>query len=180
MEFVHRLGWLMAVMAGLMGCRSLPTIDSEPEESPASTTQKLPDSPASSPMPSPSVQEPDPGAILNAVHRQVQPLGLCQFSFDRGASKEFSEVYAVGDSQYLVQMLCFMAAYQGNYEFVRVEAAGPEFNVFPLDLELAGYPTFDGDRLVLSNTYKFTGAGVCVEETEHQWDGTQLQLLKSQ
>ena len=48
------------------------------------------------------------------------------------------------------------------------------------DTHLVGYPTFDPNSSIIHNTYKFNGAGVCLEETQHYWDGYSVRLLSAE
>lgn len=120
-----------------------------------------------------------------AVSAQTE-IGLCEGTDNLSENLEDSEVYA-RDTEYLVKVLCFQAAYQGNYEFVYANTADGAFDTTAEDsLEftrantyLAGYPTFDPATSIISNSYKFIGAGTCFESTQHYWDGYALRLVSS-
>ncbi|MCM1983132.1 DUF1176 domain-containing protein [Lyngbya confervoides] len=117
--------------------------------------------------------------LTQVIDRQAD-LGLCQFSFDPQASRAYSQVYEGSNGVYLVQLLCFQAAYQGNYEFVRVDALSSPLEIRPLGLELVGYPTYDPETQILRNSYKYNGPGSCLEETTHRWDGDRLILVEQE
>lgn len=117
--------------------------------------------------------------IFDAVIKEQTELGLCADGDDLSQNLEASEVYARGETEYLVSVLCFQAAYQGNYEFVSVSTATTPFELSRANMSLAGYPTFDPATSILSNSYKFIGAGTCFESTQHYWDGYALRLVSS-
>ena len=127
-----------------------------------------------------SRQEQLQAKILNQVVAQHQSLGICKDSFNLEQSKVESKLYPTADNQYLVQILCFQAAYQGNYAFAIADLDQDQVSLTPLNLSLAGYPSYDPNIQILSNSYKFRGIGDCIENTEHRWTGHDLQLLTSE
>lgn len=123
------------------------------------------------------------GAMKASIYQQITTersrLNLCADEDELTSRLDDIRVYGQDDSLFLVQVLCFNAAYQGVYEFVSVD-----FNQYPPTLDkanvtLVGYPYFDPDTNVISNSYKFTGAGTCYETSEHYWDGYSVQLIYS-
>ncbi|MEB3226089.1 MAG: DUF1176 domain-containing protein [Synechococcus sp.] len=113
--------------------------------------------------------------IFQQVVAQQSPLGLCAETENLAANLDSSDVYQWGEDQYLVSVQCFMATYQGAYEFVYVDGE----TLTHSRLGLAGFPTFDPQTNLLSNSYKFNGAGSCFEETRYSWDGYSLQLVSA-
>lgn len=118
--------------------------------------------------------------ILNEVISRQKSLQVCNFEFDSEAARKSSQVYTNDRGQHLVQLLCFMAAYQGAFTFLEVDTTQPELKITPLELELAGFPQFDPKTKILSNAYKLTGAGTCIQETQHYWNGDGFRLISSQ
>lgn len=118
--------------------------------------------------------------ILNEVFSKQSELGVCLDTFNLEQSKNGSKLHKTGPDQYLVQLLCFQAAYQGNYAFLTVDQSQNKTAIMPLSLTLAGYPIFDPETRIVSNDYKFRGIGDCVETTEYRWTGNDLVLLTSQ
>lgn len=123
---------------------------------------------------------PDPAIILKEVINRQKSLQVCKFEFDPKAAQEWSKVYTGDQGKHLVQLLCFMAAYQGAFTFLQVDSNQPELKIEPLGLELAGFPDFDPKTKILSNAYKLTGAGSCVQETQYYWNNDQLTLISSE
>jgi hypothetical protein len=126
-----------------------------------------------------SAMSPGNGVILNEVFAKQSALGVCQDTFNLEQSKNGSKLYHTGPDQYLVQLLCFQAAYQGNYAFLTVDRSQVSTNIIPLELGLAGSPNFDPETRILSNGYKFRGIGDCIESTEHRWTGDDFVLLSA-
>ncbi|MBV5260777.1 DUF1176 domain-containing protein [Synechococcus moorigangaii CMS01] len=139
------------------------------------------------PEPAPAVTTPPPGAIAQVVTgtkkadifqrvvAQQANLDLCADGDNLAANLEGTTVYHQGEDQYLVSVLCFMAAYQGAYEFVYVNGE----TLTHSRIALAGFPTFDPETSLLSNAYKFNGAGSCFEESQYYWDGYSLRLVSA-
>ncbi|WP_414552334.1 DUF1176 domain-containing protein [Anabaena sp. CCY 0017] len=123
---------------------------------------------------------PKSKALLNEIISRQKNLQVCTFNFDAEAALEYSQVYTNDNGQHLVQLLCYMAAYQGAFNFLEVDTTQPEMKITPLELEIAGFPDFDPKTKILSNAYKFIGAGTCIQETQHYWDGNGLRLISSQ
>ncbi|MGB2926872.1 MAG: DUF1176 domain-containing protein [Limnothrix sp.] len=131
------------------------------------------------------VEGEEKAKIFDEVLNARTEIGLCADGDDLSENLEYSEVYA-RDTEYLVQVLCFQAAYQGNYEFVHLNTVEVPFNTTEAPFEiskakmyLAGYPTFDPATGIISNSYKLIGAGTCFESSQHYWDGYSLQLISS-
>ena len=125
------------------------------------------------------ITKPEASKILNHIWAERENLGLCEFSFNAEQAKQWSKVYPVAENEYLAQVLCFNGAYQGSFEFARVDASNDTIAVEPLSFTLAGFPSYDPETQILSNGYKFRGIGDCLELTEHRWVGNDLMLLTS-
>lgn len=124
-----------------------------------------------------------------------QKFGLCGDHMDVGTSQSNSEVYQVGDQKYLVQLLCFMAAYQGSYQYVLYESSVNGIQVVPLSLsmfqtddsgqlvrqdieQVGGLPTFDPGTQKLTIFTKARGVGDCGSYAQYQWKGNEFELLE--
>lgn len=117
--------------------------------------------------------------IFNEVLERQTELELCEDGDDLRQNLEQSDVYVRDETQYLVRVLCFNAAYQGNYEFVSVNTAQTPWEMRHADFDLVGYPTFDPKSSILTNSYKFNGVGTCLETSSYYWDGYALRLVSS-
>ncbi|WP_414521329.1 hypothetical protein [Umezakia ovalisporum] len=168
---------LTAIIAfSLMSCASL-------SSSNTSTSVPKQDNSNSVGFPESSVadqNQPSSEFILNEVISRQKNLQVCNFEFNPEAAKKLSQVYPGGINKYLVQLLCFMAAYQGAFTFLEVDTSEQELKIKSLKLEMAGLPAYEPKTKILSNTYKLVGAGTCIQETQHYWSGDQLRLVSSQ
>ncbi len=171
---------LTAIIASsLMSCASLSGSNSSDSVSKADTNNTVNSSPIK-PILLPDSSQPSSETILNEVINRQKSLQVCDFEFNAEAAREFSQVYTGENNQHLVQLLCFMAAYQGAFTFLEVNTSSPEMEIKSLELELAGFPEYDPKTNIVSNAYKLTGAGSCIQETEHYWSGDALKLMRSE
>ncbi|AFY37452.1 hypothetical protein Lepto7376_1082 [[Leptolyngbya] sp. PCC 7376] len=168
------------------------SVTSTPEPTPEAVSPNLAVSPTEGAEPLARITEGEEKArIFNEVMNVQTDIGLCEGIENLSDNFEYSEVYAskiyVNETQYLVKILCFNAAYQGSYELVHANTEEVAFYTIEEETlgfsrdstSFAGYPTFDPVTSILSNSYKFNGAGSCVESTQHYWDGRSLKLISS-
>ncbi|NJN23924.1 MAG: hypothetical protein HC810_05405 [Acaryochloridaceae cyanobacterium RL_2_7] len=103
-----------------------------------------------------TIPDTEQNKILNHIWAEREKLGLCEFSFNAEQSKQWSKVYLSAKHEYLAQVLCFNGAYQGAFEFARVDTSNGAIQVEPLSFNLAGFPSYDPNTKVLSNGYKIS------------------------
>ena len=132
--------------------------------------------------------------ILDNFYTQAETLGACPDYFDLEASKNASATYSVNDNDAVVEVLCFLAAYQGAYEYWLYQAteSGGEFTRLSFDSytagesggysqiqvqELGGLPTYDPAQETLTVFTKYRGLGDCGSYSEYQWQGTGFELV---
>lgn len=142
-----------------------------------------------------SVQPTSPQAVLADLYNRQAELGICPDGFDAEASPNGSFVYPVGDNQYLVQMMCFMAAYQGSYEYLiyTKTADGPQVKALKLarfqtdehgqlsrleEQQVGGLPEYEPGKQQLTMFTKFSGMGTCGSLATYQLQGDQFQLVE--
>ena len=174
----------------------------EPVSSPAAPVSDRPtesDAESDRPAPASSPAAPSPAAPPPAVTEVPSmlfdnaDLGVCTDFLDEEVAREQSQIYALNSEQYLVEVLCFMAAYQGSYEYwlyePGTEAIAPlSFQVFYEDGEgawqsvqtqpLAGLPTYDPAQQELTLFTKYRGAGDCGSYANYQWQGSSFELVE--
>ncbi len=136
-----------------------------------------------------------PQAVLADLYDRQGELGICSDGFDAEASPNGSIVYPVGDNQYLVQMMCFMAAYQGSYEYLiyTKTADGPQVKALKLarfqpdengqlsrleEQQVGGLPEYEPGKQQLTMLTKFSGMGTCGSLATYQLQGDQFQLVE--
>ncbi|MGK7928587.1 MAG: DUF1176 domain-containing protein [Spirulina sp.] len=132
--------------------------------------------------------------FLEQLYDRQEKLQLCEFEFDRERSREVSQIYRVGEQKYVVELLCFMAAYQGNYEYYLIETKNSRLDIHPLMItvfnpnssgewtreenrDIAGLPSFDAETRILTLYSKGNGVGTCGSLARYEFDGEKFQLV---
>jgi hypothetical protein len=129
--------------------------------------------------------------ILRYFDRNRAKLGVCKDNFTPSDSPEV-EVIPVGDRRYLVQYRCYMAAYQGSYEFYlysatprvqvqpltlrRYQEEGPEKGTWTQDRAIGGLTYFDAPQQQLSIFSKARGLSDCGSFSRYKLEGNTLKL----
>jgi hypothetical protein len=132
---------------------------------------------------------------LQYVLQNRESLGICKDNFRPSGGKGMgSKAFKITDKKYLVQIQCFLAAYQGNFEYILWidEAQKPrvislEFDVFqepkqgekPLRItekSIAGLPRFNVRSQTLTNFTKFRGVGDCGSSALYKLEGDRMVL----
>ncbi len=91
--------------------------------------------------------------IIKIIYSQQKTLNLCNQERDNKLSKNSANIYRLNNQTYLVEILCFFGAYQGNYQYILFDKASSEIRVID-------FTTFDSnisDNLRLTNTNTLTG-----------------------
>lgn len=128
--------------------------------------------------------------ILNEVQQQRQTLSLCNQEKDQALSDNATQIYALNNNQYLVEILCFLGAYQGNYEYLLANKSAkklqkidfPTFTSHEQSLKLSNTSTivgtteFDPLNQVLIVQSKARGLGDCGSYVEYQWQNSGFEL----
>ena len=90
--------------------------------------------------------------ITTQIHQQQSSLNSCNQERDQALSQDSITIYSLDESQYLVEILCFLGAYQGNYQYLLGTKGENEF-------QKVNFVTFrlESDELKLSNTFTLVG-----------------------
>ncbi len=161
----------------------------KPSAAPSSTPSGLP-----SPVPSNDAKIPS-AAVLQHIYENVELLGVCDGDLDRDMSQEVSAVYPVSDRQYLVELLCFMGAYQGSYEYLLYRSTPTSAEVSPLKLDrfepndagklakintraVSGLPSYNPEQKTLTMVTQYRGLADCGSMAQYQWQGDNFELLE--
>ena len=133
---------------------------------------------------------------LQYVLQNRESLGICKDNFrsEDGQRGMGSKAFQISDKKYLVQIQCFLAAYQGNFEYVLwiEEAQKPrvvslEFDSFQepktgekpqriTDRSIAGLPRFNLRSQTLTNFTKFRGVGDCASSALYKLEVDRMVL----
>lgn len=128
--------------------------------------------------------------IVTKIYNKQQSLGLCNGERDQALSQDSLKIYLLNENQYLVEILCFLGAYQGNYQYLLYnpmdstmeKISFPIFQDNPQNLQLTntftlnGMPEFDEMEKTLSLQAKSRGLGDCGSFAVYQWEGEKFTL----
>lgn len=135
-------------------------------------------------------------AVLDTLLKNSKKVGFCQDSLDLEAAKRASEVYKLENQKYFVVLQCFLAAYQGNYEFLIVNqksaAKKPVTKLTVTEFRenqagkvekvesssIGGLPIYDPKQRVLVINSKYRGLGDCRSQAKYKVQNTGLKLLE--
>ncbi len=132
--------------------------------------------------------------ILSDIYTKPNPQEICQGEIDQNLSQEMSVVYPIGNHQYLVELLCFMGAYQGNYEYILYEPNSQE-DIKSLTLEtfdtdklgkitknhtelITGIPDYNSAEQTLTVFTKYRGLGDCGSFAKYKFSGKTFQIIE--
>lgn len=153
-----------------------------PEEEPSSLSL-----PKEDPLAKPAIKNHNSGELLDSIYTQGSKLNLCDGNLDQSLSQDLSQIYDVGNNTYVAEVLCFMAAYQGNYEYVLYK--DNQFKRLPLKMfdekgqelnvkNVAGLPTYDPGSKTLEVVTKGRGLGDCGSLAQYKFDGNEFKLME--
>jgi len=145
-----------------------------------------------SPISSPQKSKDD---ILKIVYSKEQEIQLCDGQLDQAVSSESSSVYPLNNQDYLVEVLCFMGAYQGNYEYILYQNKDNNLTIKPLLFKsftvdnqgefnsnsvksLAGISNYNSEKKILNIYTKDRGLGDCGSTSQYQWKNDQFELIE--
>ncbi|MEM9216141.1 MAG: DUF1176 domain-containing protein [Cyanobacteria bacterium P01_F01_bin.150] len=132
--------------------------------------------------------------VLAEFYNQADALEVCPEHFDTEISQRSSFAYTVNGDDAIVEIQCFLAAYQGAYEywFYQTTESGGEFMPLSFDTytksesgelsriqmrELGGLPTYDPAKETLTIFTKYRGLSDCGSYSEYQWQGSEFELV---
>jgi len=145
-----------------------------------------------------SANSPDKSATapLDYVLQRRQELGICQDEFRPNDTTKGmgSRAFKISDKKYIVQIQCFLAAYQGAFEYVLWLDDSPQPKAIPLQFDsfqepsdgqkpkkitnraIAGIPRVNVRSQTITNFTKFRGLGDCGSSALYKLDGDRLVL----
>ncbi|WP_236612519.1 DUF1176 domain-containing protein [Picosynechococcus sp. NKBG15041c] len=132
--------------------------------------------------------------IIPELIENQTSLGLCpEFRFDAELTEAASNVYRVGENDYLVHLVCGSSAYQllQDYFLYQKTTAQPDLTPLPVtyfyqnangeltqetDTIMAGYSEYDPATKTISIFTKARGLGDCGSLGFYKFTGTELRL----
>ncbi|WP_099240063.1 DUF1176 domain-containing protein [Synechococcus sp. BDU 130192] len=133
-------------------------------------------------------------AIIPELMENREELGLCQeFRFESELTEAASNVYRVGEDEYLVHLVCGSTAYQLLQNYFLYRRDEDQFDLTPLpityfyqdtdqqliketEVTRAGYSEYDPSSQTISIFTKGRGLGDCGSLGFYQFTGTDLSL----
>lgn len=157
------------------------------------TLEALPAS-ATSPVKPPTTNETQ---AVRQFLRNSQRFKVCADSLDMTTAQRASRAYRVNDQTYFVVVQCFLAAYQGNYEFFLYSPNAKGSQVKRLTIteftegpkgkpsrvespSIGGLPTFDPKQRILTVQTKYRGVGDCGSTGRYRLENNALKVLNFQ
>lgn len=132
---------------------------------------------------------------LQYVLQNRENLGVCKDNFRAEDGRGMgSKAFQITDKKYLVQIQCFLAAYQGSFEYVLWIDEAPKPRAIPLEFDsfqepeagkkpkritdraLAGLPRFNVRSQTLTNFTKFRGPADCGSSALYKLEGDRMVL----
>lgn len=133
--------------------------------------------------------------ILTDIYEQKNNFQLCQGDIDQSISRDSSSVYRLKENQYLVEILCFLGAYQGNYQYFFYQLNDANSPINPLSFQefrqnksndfrvkssvnIGGIPDYHQENKILTIYTKGRGLADCGSFAKYQWQDAQFELLE--
>lgn len=133
--------------------------------------------------------------LLQEVNQALIKLNACEGQIDVSISDKNSSMYPINKKQYLVEFLCFLGAYQGNYEYFLYDNVSSKPKVTPLSLavfevdksgqitrtnsrSIGGIPEYNSEEQTLTVVTKYRGLGDCGSLAKYKWENKEFQILE--
>lgn len=131
-------------------------------------------------------------AIIKKVYSQEKAINLCNQQRDKDLSQDSANIFILNDRTYLIEIMCFLGAYQSNYQYLLFDQISEE-------IEVINFDTFDNstDNLKLTNTNtingmtdfdlteqslmvitKSRGMGDCGSFAQYKWNDDRFKLIE--
>lgn len=132
--------------------------------------------------------------IFNYLYENRQELNLCQGEIDQVIAQKQIRTYQLDQQSQLIEFLCFMGAYQGNYQYFLYQEMPRKTTIQPLSFEifqegeksqittkitvnsLGGLPTYQPQNQTLEIITKYRGLADCGSWGRYQWQQGQFIL----
>lgn len=128
--------------------------------------------------------------IIDRVYKQQQEINLCNQQRDEKLSPDSANIYVLNQDQYLIEVICFLGAYQSNYQYLLYQPKSEvikviKFAVFDNSTEqlkltnsntLNGIVSFDKETQILTLITKSRGLGDCGSFAKYLWINNGFEL----
>lgn len=128
--------------------------------------------------------------IINKIYNQQKQINLCNQQRDKELSQDSANIFTLNEQQYLIEIICFLGAYQSNYQYLLFNKNSAKIAVINFDTfdnstdnlkltktnTLNGMTDFDVTNQTLILITKSRGMGDCGSFAEYQWKNNKFQL----
>lgn len=131
--------------------------------------------------------------IIKTIYQQKESLNLCNEEQDKDLSSDSAKVYQLSEQEYLGEIICFLGAYQPNYQYFFVLVNDSyDIQIKPIffttfkaknkDLQLTntrtltGITNFELETKSLTIETKGRGLGDCGSFAIYQWENNNFNL----
>jgi hypothetical protein len=131
--------------------------------------------------------------IFNDIYEKKNKFQLCQGEMDQSISNDSSSIYKLKEDQYLVEILCFFGAYQGNYQYFlyQINDSQPTISLLSFQeltknknndfrvkssINIGGIPDYNEENKILTVYTKGRGLADCGSFAKYQWQDSQFEL----
>ncbi|MGI0482771.1 DUF1176 domain-containing protein [Geminocystis sp. CENA526] len=139
-----------------------------------------------------SISDQEKQVIIEKIYSQQKEINLCNQQRDKDLSKDSANIFVLNDRTYLIEIICFLGAYQSNYQYLLFDRTSEE-------IEVINFETFDNStdnlRLTKTNTIngmtdfdtteknlmvitKSRGMGDCGSFAQYKWYDNRFKLME--
>ncbi len=133
--------------------------------------------------------------IFAYLYQNRQKLDLCQGEIDQDIASQNLKVYPIDQNTAIIEFLCFLGAYQGNYQYFLYEKQFYHPSLKSLVFEafeatpsqqitkrkakfLGGLTDYDTQRQTLTLITQYRGLADCGAWAQYQWHKDQFKLVE--
>lgn len=130
--------------------------------------------------------------IIQQVYRQEKVINLCNQQRDKDLSPDSANIFVLDDRKYLVEIICFLGAYQSNYQYLVFDRTSKAIEIINFDtfdnssdnLKLTytniinGMTDFDVTEQSLTVISKSRGMGDCGSFAQYKWNKDSFKLIE--
>ncbi len=133
--------------------------------------------------------------LFSYLYENRQVLNLCQGEIDLEIAQKNFKTYRIDSQTQLIELICFLGAYQGNYQYLIYQEKPQQtliklltFDIFqetdtgemtriPIT-SLGGLTDYDPQSRSLKVVTKYRGLADCGSWGKYQWDQSEFKLVE--
>jgi hypothetical protein len=139
-----------------------------------------------------SISDEEKQAIIEKVYSQQKEINLCNQQRDKDLSKDSANIFVLNDRTYLIEVICFLGAYQSNYQYLLFDQTSEEITVINFETfdnstdnlrltnanTINGMTDFDTTEKNLMVITKSRGMGDCGSFAQYKWYHNRFKLME--